>query len=101
MASSNGLNESYIWEHQKGKWLTPPTAAQMEAEGRGALEPGAAAAVKGISTAWGRAGRNVGFAKADGNRLHINGRTWKAAGTNAYYLARTDFLTEDEVVRQV
>jgi len=101
LASSNGLNETYIWERQKGKWLTPPSPAAMEAEGRGTLEPGAAAAVKAVATGRGYAGRNVGFVKAGGNRLHINGRTWLAAGTNAYYLARTDFLTEDEVVRQV
>ena len=101
LASSNGLNETYIWERQKGKWLTPPSPAAMEAEGRGTLEPGAAAAVKAVATGRGFAGRNIGFVKAGGNRLHINGRTWLAAGTNAYYLARTDFLTEDEVVRQV
>jgi len=101
LASSGGLNESYIWERQRGKWFSPPSPAQMEAQGRGVLEPAAAAAVKAVVTGVGWSGRNVGFVKADRNRFHINGRTWMAAGTNAYYLARTDYLTEDEVVRQV
>jgi hypothetical protein len=101
LAASDGLNETYIAERTRGKWVTPPSPAEMEAEGRGPLEPAAAAAVKGIATAFGRAGRNVGFVKPGGTRLLLNGKPWQMAGTSAYYLARTDFLTEDEVVRQV
>lgn len=101
LVASDGLNETYIAERTRGKWVTPPTPAEMEAEGRGPLEPAAAAALKNIQTSFGRAGRNVGFVKPGGTRLLLNGKPWLMAGTNAYYLARTDFLTEDEVVRQV